>query len=180
MIPNLAWVLPRPNKSKYIGAFPLYFESRLLDLLRLSKGAMILHPFGGKAEYGIRCDVNPDVEPDIIADAHYLPFRDNIFDLVILDPPYSDELSQRLYGTAPVALKKYTKEAVRVLKEDGYLVMFHVIATPQISGTRLVKRIFIEHRLWHRLRCVHIHRKDTNAWKGNRGQAVMELEAEGK
>jgi len=53
--------------------------------------------------------------------------------------------------------------------------MFHVVATPGIPQTRLVKRIFIEHRLWHRLRCVHIHKKDTFAWKGNKGQAEMAL-----
>lgn len=175
MIQNLAWVLPRPSKSRYIGSFPLHFESRLLDLLRVPRGALILHPFGGKAEFGLRLDLNSSTQPDIIGDAHCLPFGSGIFDLVILDPPYSDELSDRLYKTPPVIFKKYTKEATRVLREGGYLVMFHVIATPQISGTRLVKRIFIEHRLWHRLRCVHIHKKDTCAWMGCKGQAVMDF-----
>jgi len=175
MIQNLAWVLPRPNKSKYIGSFPLYFESRLLDLLKIPKGAMILHSFGGKAEFGLRCDLNVETQPNVIADAHFLPFRDGAFDLVILDPPYSDELSERLYGTGKLTFKRYTKEAVRVTREGGYIAMFHVIATPQIPNSRLVKRIFIEHRLWHRLRCVHIHKKDTYAWMGKRGQKIMEL-----
>ena len=175
MITNLAWVLPRPSKSQYIGSFPLHFESRLLDLLKIPRGAMTLHPFGGKAEYGIRLDLNPEVKPNVVADAHPLPFRDTVFDLVICDPPYSDELGDRLYKTPPVSFKKYTKEAIRVLKEDGHLVIFPVIATPQVPGSVLVKRIFIEHRLWHRLRCVHIHKKDTNAWRGIKGQAQMNL-----
>lgn len=175
MIQNSAWVLPRPNKSKYIGSFPLHFESRLLDLLRVPEGAMILHPFGGCAEYGVRVDINPEVMPDIVGDAHNLPFGDDIFDAVILDPPYSDEYSERLYATKGVKFKQYTKEAVRVLKEGGFLVMYHYLATPTISGTVLIKRIFMETRMWHKLRCVHIHRKDTMAWQGIRGQAVMEL-----
>lgn len=175
MIQTLAWVLPRPSKSKYIGSFPLYFEKRLLDLLRLPKSAMILHPFGGKAEFGIRIDVNEEVQPDVIADAHNLPFADGLFDLVLLDPPYSDEYSERLYATKGVKFKEYTAEAVRVLKEGSYLVMYHYLATPGIQGTILVKRIFIETRVWHKLRCVHVHRKDSSAWRGIRGQAVMEL-----
>lgn len=176
MITNLAWVLPRPSKSKYIGSFPLYFESRLLDLLRLPSDAKILHPFGGRAELGVRVDINPDTNPDYIGDAHNLDmFGDNIFDLVVLDPPYSDEYSERLYATKGVKFKKYTAEAIRVCKEGGYIVMYHYLATPSIKGARLVRRVFIETRMWHKLRCVHIHRKDTSAWKGIRGQATMVL-----
>lgn len=175
MIQNFAWVLPRPNKSRYVGSFPLYFESRLLDLLRVPKSAQILHPFGGKAEFGIRCDINPETQPDVVADAHALPFADDTLDLVILDPPYSDAYAERLYATKGVKFKKYTAEAVRVLKENGWLVMYHYLATPSIRGTVLTKRIFLETRMWHKLRCIHIHRKDTLAWEGVRGQSIMEF-----
>lgn len=168
MIENLAWVLPRPNKSGYIGSFPLHFEKKLLKELNLDPTKdKILHPFGGMVEYGIRCDIITEVEPDYICDAHSLPFDDNTFDCVILDPPYSDEYSKRLYGTDFIKLKwkTYTAEAVRVCKEGGYVVMYHYIATPSIRGTRLVKRIFLETRYWHKLRCIHIHIKDSEAWK---------------
>jgi len=175
MITNLAWVLPRPNRNKYWGGFPLHFESRLLDLLKLTPGHMILQPFGGKAEYGIRLDMDMGVSPDIIADAHYLPFRDNTFDLVILDPPYSDKLAKDMYKAEPPKFKLYSKEAVRVLKNGGYLVMYHFLAMPSIRGTRIVYRIFMETRKWHRLRCVHIHKKDNCLAMGIRGQSIMEL-----
>jgi len=177
MITNLAWVLPRPNKSKYIGSFPLYFESRLLDLLRLPNSAKILHPFGGKAEFGTRVDINPETEPDIIGDAHKLDmFADNTFDLVVLDPPYNEDYAERLYDTkkyGKLKFKTYTQEAVRVCKEGGYVVMYHCLATPRIEGTRLIKRIFVETRVWHKLRCVHIHKKDTCSWMGNKGQSEI-------
>lgn len=178
-IKNIAWVLPRPSKSKYIGSFPLYFESRLVDLLRLRGDAKILQPFGGKAEYGIKCDINPEVQPDVVCDAHYLPFEDNTFDLVLLDPPYSEDYADRLYDTAKKGKLKfgqYTKEAVRVCREGGYIVIYHCLATPAIKNTRLIMRIFIETRQWHKLRCVHIHKKDTLSWLGVKGQSPMKLE----
>lgn len=165
MIDSIAWVLPRPSKSKYIGSFPLHFETKLLRELDIARGPgykyKILHPFGGKAEFGTRVDLKPEVNPDVVADAHNLPFRDNIFDIVILDPPYNDEYSKRLYNIGNIKLRwgKYTAEAVRVLKEGAYLVMYHYLATPRIKDTTLIKRIFLETRVWHKLRCIHIHQK---------------------
>ena len=118
-IENYAWVLPRPNKNKYPGGFPLHFEIKLLRLLGIDpKIHKILHPFGGKAQYGIRVDINLEVNPDYIGDAHDLNmFQKETFDLVILDPPYSEEYNKKMYNqTGKLKFKQYTKEAVRVLK----------------------------------------------------------------
>jgi len=154
---------------KYPGGFPLHAELKLIRECGVDpkKDTInILHPFGGKAEYGIRVDMNPEVDPDYIGDAHNLDmFEDGLFDIVFLDPPYSDEYSADLYGTGKLNFKKYTQEAVRVLREDGFLIMYHYIATPQIPGTIMVKRVFIETRPWHRPRIVHIHRKTTKGWE---------------
>ncbi len=166
MIDSVAWVLPRPSKSKYPGSFPLHFEKKLLELLGIDPRQTlwpkrILHPFGGKAEFGVRIDLKGEINPDILADAHNLPIKSGIFDIVILDPPYNDKYSKKLYNTEKTKLRwgKYTTEAVRVLKEKGYLVVYHYLTTPRIEDTTLIKRIFLETRVWHKLRCVHIHQK---------------------
>ncbi len=168
-IENLAWCLPRPRKCKYPGGFPLHAELKLIRECEIDPKDTkykILHPFGGMAEYGIRIDVNPEVKPDYIGDAHNLDmFADEIFDVVFLDPPYSDDYSKSLYDTGKLNFKKYTQEAVRVLKENGYLIMYHFVATPQIPGTIMIKRIFIETRPWHRPRIIHIHRKSKQDWE---------------
>jgi len=169
MIPSEAWVLPRPGKSKYVGAFPLHFERKLLRELNIDhEKDKILHPFGGKAEFGTRCDINPEVEPDIVCDAHDLPFEDNTFDLVILDPPYSEDYAERLYNTkkhGKLRFKKYTAEAVRVTKVGGFITMYHYLATPAIRDTILVKRILMETRVWHKARIIHIHQKRPELWQ---------------
>jgi len=161
MIETLAWVLPRPNKSKYRGGFPLHFEIKLLRLLGIDPATQkILHPFGGQAEYGVRVDINPETNPDVVGDAHNLPFPDSSFDLVVLDPPYSDKYSEDLYKTGKVKFGVYTKEAVRVCKPGGFVVMYHFYATPSLKGTKFVKRILMETRLWHKARVIHIHQKN--------------------
>lgn len=169
-IENIAWCLPRPGKVKYPGGFPLHAEIKILREIncdpKKKKDIKILHPFGGKAEYGIRVDINSDVKPDYVGDAHNLNmFANNTFDVVFLDPPYNDEYSRKLYGTPRLKFEHYTKEAVRVLKEGGYLIMYHYLATPQIAETVLIKRIFIETRPWHRPRIVHIHYKSKKLWE---------------
>ena len=122
MIPTLVWTLPRPPLSKYKGGFPRFFEQNLVKTLGYPE--RILHPFGGRAEIGLRVDLDPSVEPDVVADAHALPFEDGSFDLVVLDPPYSDEEALKLYGTPRLRPKVYTAEAVRVLREGGWLVIY--------------------------------------------------------
>jgi SAM-dependent methyltransferase len=122
MISTIVWTLPRVAKSKYKGAFPLHFEDNLIKLLGYPQE--VLQPFGGMADYGKIMDLRKDVGADIVADAHDLPFEDESYDCVILDPPYSDAQSELLYGTPKLNKGQYTAEAVRVLKEGGWLVVY--------------------------------------------------------
>ncbi len=127
-VPRELWYLPRPRrKNKYPGGFPLHFEEKLFKLYGYPE--KILQPFGGRASYGVRVDINPD----IIADAHNLPFPDNSFDFVLCDPPYSDELSKKLYGTGKLSWNKWVSEAVRVCKPGGYVANWWV--SPRPKGT---------------------------------------------
>ncbi len=165
-IENLIWILPRPRKNKYKGGFPLHFEMKLIKELlgehpkNLEKNK-ILHPFGGMAEWGLRVDIKPDVKPDILGDAHNLSIvQDNSFDLVILDPPYSNELSKELYNTGKIKYKDFIKEAVRVCKPDGFIASYHIVITPRPDNTKYYKRIFIGTRVWHKPRVCCIFRKE--------------------
>lgn len=132
----------------------MHFEKKLIRLY--GNPERVLHPFGGRSEFGIRTDLNPDVLPDVVADAHNLPYASESFDFVIFDPPYSDDECTRLYGTPPIKLIKCINEAVRVTKTEGFIALYHRLWLPRPDGTVYHKRILISPGQWHETRTCHV------------------------
>ena len=160
MIPTIAWTLPRPAESKYRGAFPRFFEQNLVSLLGYPD--RILQPFGGRGTVGIRVDIDPTVEPDVVGDAHALPFADGSFDLVLLDPPYSDEEAATNYGTPKLRKRTYTAEAVRVCREGGWVVVYGDREPERPPRCNHTLRIVVSLRPHHRPRVCGVFQKRKN------------------
>jgi hypothetical protein len=155
MKPTETWVLPRPRKCKYKGGFPLHFEKKLWRILGEPK--KVLHPFGGMSEIGDRVDLNKEVNPTFLGDAHNLDFiKNNTYDLVIVDPPYDNEQAKKLYKTPKLKYSTYVKEAVRVCRVGGRIAVYHWVMTPRPDFTELERRIVILTRVWHRPRVCQI------------------------
>jgi hypothetical protein len=160
MIPTETWVLPRPRKDAYVGSFPLHFERKLHRLM--GEPEKVLHPFGGLAEIGDSVDLNETTTPTWVGDAHDLHFiEDESYDLVILDPPYSDEEAEWLYSTPPLKRSVYTAEAVRVCKTGGHVAVYQVKQPSRPEGTRLARRIVILTRTHHAPRVCFVFEKLT-------------------
>lgn len=153
---NMAWYLPRPKPDHYKGGFPLHAEKWLIKLAENLIGSElkdeeILQPFAGKVDRGVRVDIKEEVNPDVVADAHNLPFEDNKFKLIICDPPYSDEEAEELYDTPSLNYNKWSNEAVRVMKPEGVLVLYHkkMLPNPAPEELQLIQQVFIANRVWH-------------------------------
>lgn len=122
---------------------------------------MVLHTFGGLAEFGVRIDLKKETKPVVRADAHHLPFRDNTFDTVICDPPYSSEENKTLYGLeTPLKYGEWVKEAERVLKPRGFIVLYHDRWLPRPKSCSYWMRILLLVSQHHRARVVGIFQKD--------------------
>jgi len=126
------------QKAKLYGQYPATFLKRALALF---PGEIdILHCPSGTIEGvpGVTVDKVQDAvrRPQIVADACALPFQADSFDLVLSDPPYSDEDAEH-YGTGDFPLRKAMMEFHRVLRPHGHLALLHVM-TPAFS-TKLWK-----------------------------------------
>lgn len=89
-------------KSAYYGGYPAGYLRRVAALFPDRK--RVLHVFSGKVDVsampGDTVDLNPDLQPTWIADAHDLksvPLEH--YDLVLADPPYSIEDAERYQTT---------------------------------------------------------------------------------
>jgi len=107
---NIAWFLPRPGRNKYKGGMPLHCENWLMNLAReilKTPDIRILNLFCGMNQQGLRIDLNPLVEPDHVYDAHKITeILDRKFDVILADPPYSDDEAERLYENSTLKLPK--------------------------------------------------------------------------
>ena len=172
---NIAWFLPRPKPDHYKGGMPLYAEEWLVELAKdilLKRGQDIdlLNLFCGMNKLGFRIDIKSEVKPDLLADAHdftkkyaygYDKTLKRKFDVILADPPYSEEEARELYGTPKLNYKKWTAECDKVLRKGGLLIVYHKYVMPNPNPERyvVVKRVFIGNRSYHLPRVAIYFRK---------------------
>lgn len=112
------------TKVKLYGQYPPTFLKRALALF--PKARNVLHaPSGSLADLPdghVTLDIYRDDvrKPIVLGGCGNMPFGDASFDLVLSDPPYSEEDS-RLYGCAKFPEKAFMSECHRVLKPGGHL-----------------------------------------------------------
>ena len=103
------------------GQYPPSFLKRALSLF--PEAESILHAPSGTLNGvpGVTLDmVSDDVrDPKILGDCGNLPFAD-----IISDPPYTQQDSE-IYGCPKFPMKRFVKEAHRVLSPGGCLGMLH-------------------------------------------------------
>jgi hypothetical protein len=66
-----------------------------------------LHLCAGSVKDGTTCDINPATHPTVLCDLELgIPFKDNSFDTIIIDPPYATEKAMDLYGVPLISVPK--------------------------------------------------------------------------
>ena len=131
------WACGRPM-AKYKGAYPVGFLQRLDKIIGL-KDKKVLTLFCGSSDYGDTIDIKPEVKPTFTVDVRKeLPIEDDIYDVVIADPPYDSlniTYSDKLYKEQVVRPYSFVKEAVRVCKPNGFICILHQLVYKTLDGT---------------------------------------------
>ncbi len=150
------------NKSKFYGAYPASYLQRLESMFGSFDNYKILHLFSGslpKSDNYIRFDMVQDA--DVQGDAEELSqyFKENTFDIILADPPYTFEDAEK-YTTPMVNRKKVLSECSKILKPGGYLVWLDC-SLPMHKKQELLMRGFISlvRSTQHRFRLVAFFKK---------------------
>ena len=148
--------LPRPA-SKYPGCYPLHFEKHLPELLETDN---YVHFFAGTAETGYRIDIKPELNPDLVADVHGIPWLESgSFDGGMADPPYTKEFAKNLYNTEYPRWKEWTRELVRLVKPGGRIGIMHNYIVPRLHMCDMEEIVVILLRIKQYPKIVTLQRK---------------------
>lgn len=122
------------------GAYPKGFVAWAVRQLRC-KPAEVLHVCSGMldpTDGGIRVDLRAAAQPNVRADGRQLPFRDGVFKAVMIDPPYSVEYAEDLYGTEYPRPSHLLAESARVVRPGGLIAILHFLVPFPPKGCRFV------------------------------------------
>lgn len=112
------------QKNLYYGQYPPTFLKRLLTLFPDKK--IVVHLCSGIVDQDITIDIKRELKPTICADVQNLPFRENVIDLYVGDPPYSRKEAEDNYGTSYPTMNKAMKSALPTLKIGGFFCILDV------------------------------------------------------
>ena len=119
---------PPPSRGQY-QQFPSRFEFNLRKFYPEIISLNTLQMFSGAKKWGVTTDIRKETGCDYVCPFDQMPFKNEQFDNVIADPPYADHWQGQWHGELPKP-KHILKEAVRVCKKGGLIMILHIIIIP--------------------------------------------------
>lgn len=161
---ELAWLgRPRPPEMPVAvyGQYPRALIAKMLPWLRCARHE-VLHVCSGSLPpgEGIRVDIRPEAQPDILADGRALPLADGSQAAVMIDPPYTEHYAKHLYQVDYPRPSHLLREAARVVKPSGRIVFVHYITPKPAPGTRFVKAFGLSTGFDMPIRAVTVFERD--------------------
>ena len=110
--------------NHYNGAFPNGFLKWVKELGYWGDKRVYLCSGPIDDPTAVTVDIRPDVKPTLCEDARHTTLKDNSFNFVIIDPPYSKELAKNKYNTENVfgGIDAFAKEGSRICEPNGLIL----------------------------------------------------------
>jgi SAM-dependent methyltransferase len=144
-----------------LGMYPATLIPRLLPWLKCERRELLHVCSGGLPPgEGIRVDIRPEAQPDIVADGRSLPLPDNSQAAVLLDPPYTEHYARELYGTEYPRPAHLLAEAARVVRPNGRIGFVHYIVPNAPARTRFIRAFGLSMGFGYPMRAVTFYEKE--------------------
>lgn len=140
------------------------------EIIHLCSGTLTKKDVAG----GFRVDIREDARPDLVADARDLPIKSEAFSGALIDPPYSLEYADELYGTEYPRPAHLLREASRVVRPCGRIGILHFLVPSPPKGTRILSVTGVTLGVGNRIRAFTIYEKEQDALIPNDESRVRE------
>lgn len=130
-INTATWLCGPPPATGQFQRFPSRFLYNLKKEYNI-EDKKILQMFSGSSNLGDTTDIRKESNADIIAKYDALPIKNETYDIVIADPPYTIGFSQEWVSNMKniPKPKRILKEASRIVKKNGLIMILHIIVIP--------------------------------------------------
>lgn len=155
---------PRDLPQAIFGQYPTALIPKVLPWLLCGRSE-VLHVCSGalKRGEGIRVDVRRDAQPDVLADGRALPFANDSVAAVMLDPPYTVQYAQDLYGVEYPRPSHLLREASRVVRPCGRIAFVHYLVPMPPPGCSLVRVLGLSTGFGFPIRAVTVFQREQDA-----------------
>lgn len=111
------------QKAVYYGQYPSTFVKRVTAMFPTDQYRM-LHGCCGRCHIAgaVNLDLHNLPEVDVVGNMESTPFEDGSFDVILLDPPYSQQDSDRYKSGRLISSRKVMAESKRLLAPGGWLL----------------------------------------------------------
>jgi len=117
------------------GGYPVGLIEYAGKLMGVTDHRQVVHLCSGSVRAPLTFDLRPETEARVIADVRHLPIASSAVRWVMVDPPYSAEHAEDLWGLgkhypSPAAI---LRECARILAPGGAVAFLHFVV-PQMPA----------------------------------------------